>query len=134
MVGASHQGALQGGISSMNNVAAILGPLIATQALAAALASRLRRRRLPFVAGALDGAGRADHRAAFVHMRPAGTGQSQRLVIFRKLRMAFMPPLCLASAQVEVDAPPPRVMLAGEFATLSDLIRGHAESARTSRR
>ena len=38
MVDASHQGALQGGISSMNNVAAIFGPLIASQALAAGAA------------------------------------------------------------------------------------------------
>ncbi len=34
MVGPSHQGALQGGISSMNNVASIFGPLLASQALA----------------------------------------------------------------------------------------------------
>jgi MFS transporter, DHA1 family, tetracycline resistance protein len=34
MVDASHQGALQGGIASMNNVAAVIGPPIAAQALA----------------------------------------------------------------------------------------------------
>jgi MFS transporter, DHA1 family, tetracycline resistance protein len=34
MVDASHQGALQGGISAMSNIAQILGPLIASQALA----------------------------------------------------------------------------------------------------
>lgn len=34
MVGPAHQGALQGGISSMNNVAQIIGPLLASQALA----------------------------------------------------------------------------------------------------
>jgi DHA1 family tetracycline resistance protein-like MFS transporter len=34
MVGASHQGALQGGIGSMGSVSSILGPLLLTQALA----------------------------------------------------------------------------------------------------
>lgn len=34
MVDASHQGALQGGIAAMNNVAQIIGPLLASQALA----------------------------------------------------------------------------------------------------
>ena len=34
MVDATRQGALQGGIGSMNSVAAIIGPLIATQSLA----------------------------------------------------------------------------------------------------
>jgi DHA1 family tetracycline resistance protein-like MFS transporter len=34
MVDATRQGALQGGIGSMNSVAAILGPLLAAQSLA----------------------------------------------------------------------------------------------------
>jgi len=38
MVDATRQGALQGGIGSMNSVAAIVGPLIAAQALAAGTA------------------------------------------------------------------------------------------------
>jgi MFS transporter, DHA1 family, tetracycline resistance protein len=38
MVDASHQGALQGGIASMNNVAQIIGPLLASQSLAMGVA------------------------------------------------------------------------------------------------
>lgn len=75
MVGASHQGALQGGISSMNNVAAILGPLIATQALAAG-SHRGFDGAAFLVAGTLMACA-ALIIALFVHMRPAPAAEPQ---------------------------------------------------------
>ncbi|MGJ3626084.1 MFS transporter [Sphingomonas sp. MMS24-JH45] len=46
-VDASNQGASQGGLASLSSIAAIVGPLAMTQALAVRRRARLRRRRLP---------------------------------------------------------------------------------------
>ena len=122
---ARHQGRA-GRISS--GCRAILGPLIARRA-GGGLASRLRRRRLPRRGHAIDGTGRADHRAVRAHA-PGVTEPEPAPGDFRKLRMAFMPPLFWRSAQIGRLMRTEEVMLAG---CLSDLIRGHAEAPNNRR-
>ena len=69
MVDATRQGALQGGIASMNSVAQIMGPLIATQSLAAGAARGFDGAAF-IAAGALTGAAMLIIALATPHLPP----------------------------------------------------------------